>query len=361
MKTNALAEHVRAGGVVPLSWAGSTQTMDYLNIGDALSPVMVALLSGRDVARVPSQSDALRMACVGTIGHGFSGGEVWFWGTGCSNRLKPSSDAPPEAYQRPDNANFRVLATRGPVSEQLLTGEAEGSIGVYGDPVWLLPRFYRPSLPKRWKLGVIVHLSELSDRDVEAHVKEELLRYRVPPELAGEIRLINTVAPIGMAGIRDKIDEILSCERIVSTSLHGLVFAESYGIPCLSFPAHLAGGLQEVDLRQSGILDLRIVDLYRGLGLDRLVVYGQPAHLPTDWPALMAAIDQTWREKPFDAEALIAAFPLDLNPLQAPADGTIWDHPLLTGLTLQHDVRELNRKPKPQEERKGGWLSRWLR
>ena len=359
MKTNALAAHVRASDAVPLSWAGSTQAMDYLNIGDALSPVMVALLSGRNVVRVPAKSEALRLACVGTIGHGFEGGQVWFWGTGCSNRLKPSSTAADQPYRRPDDAAFHVTATRGPVSERLLTGAGEGSVGVYGDPVWLLPRFYRPTLPKRWKLGVIVHLSELSDRDVEAHVKDELIRYRVPSALADEIRIINTVTPIGMEGIKDKIDEILACERIVSTSLHGLVFAESYGIPCLSFPAHLAGGLQEVDLHLSGVLDLRMVDLYRGLGLDRLTVYGQPVHLPTDWPALMAAIDQTWREKPFDADALIEAFPLDLNPLEAPAAGTIWDHPLLTGLVLQHDVRELNRKPRP--EAKNGRLLRWLR
>lgn len=65
--------------------------MDYLNFGDALSPVMVALLSGRQIRRVPTRSRSLRMAAVGTIGHGFAEGEVWFWGTGCSSWKNPSA------------------------------------------------------------------------------------------------------------------------------------------------------------------------------------------------------------------------------------------------------------------------------
>ena len=139
-KSNNLARYTRRHGKVPLSWAGSTSTMDYLNVGDALSAVMVALLSGRDIERVPSKSQSLRMACVGTIGHGFAGGEVWFWGTGASLWENPS--APMEdrrLFSVAGETGFTVTATRGPYSEKLLTGKAEGSVGVYGDPVWLLP------------------------------------------------------------------------------------------------------------------------------------------------------------------------------------------------------------------------------
>ena len=60
----------------------------------------------------------------------------------------------------------------------------------------------------------------------------------------------------------------------------------------------------------------------------------------------MAAIDRAWVEKAFDAEKLINAFPLDLEPLQAPQGKTIWDHPVLQALVLQHDVNELRRLDK---------------
>ncbi|WP_275786231.1 polysaccharide pyruvyl transferase family protein [Pararhizobium gei] len=351
-KSNALAKYVRRHGKVPLAWAGSTSTMDYLNIGDALSAVMVALLSGRDIERVPSKSNSLRMACVGTVGHGVEGGKVWFWGTGASPWKNPGAPADQRViFDVSGETGFTVTATRGPLSENLLTGKVEGTVGVYGDPVWLLPRFYAPRPVKTWKLGVIVHLSELADRDPEAHVKADLLRYSIPEHLKNDVHLINTVTPIGMTAIKDRIDEILACERIVSTSLHGMVFAESYGIPCLPFPTQGPDGLHVRNLGDGCSLDSRIIDLYRGLGMSELAVYAQPHRQMTDWDELMAAIDSAWTPKRFDAERLLAAFPLDLEPLSAPSGGTIWDHPVLQRLKLQHDVNELIRADKMRTER----------
>jgi hypothetical protein len=349
MKQNALAEFTRKAGYVPLAWAGSTLAMDYLNIGDALSPIMVALLSGTDVRRMPTKCQALRMGCVGTIGHGFAGGEVYFWGTGSSLWSNPSAPVGErKLFAIQPGSKFVVSATRGPVSERILTGGPEGSVGVYGDPVWLLPRFYRPVVEKKWKIGVIVHLSELADRDPEAHLKPELVRYQIPEPLRDQVRIINTVSAIDVGGIREKIDEILACERIVSTSLHGMVFAESYGIPCLHFPTGgVVTGLGERDLlEQPGSLDLRVVDLYRGLKQERLSVYTQPHGQPTDWLDLMHAIDRAWKPQHLDEQALIDAFPVDANPLTAVPGQTIWDHPVVTGLVLQHDVAELNRMGK---------------
>lgn len=348
MKQNALAQFARTNGYVPLAWAGSTMAMDYINIGDALSPVMVALLSGMDVRRVPSKSKSLRMGCVGTIGHGFSGGDVFFWGTGSSRWMNPSAPAHErKPFEISPGSNFTVTATRGPVSEAILSGQPEGTVGVYGDPVWLLPRFYNPPVEKKWKLGVIVHLSELADRATEAHLREELIRYQIPAELRNDIRIINTVSAIDVQGIRGKIDEILACERIVSTSLHGMVFAESYGIPCLHFPTGGAPrGLGSRNLLDDEALDLRVVDLYRGLGHSQLPVYTQPHAEPTDWQDLMQSIDSAWTPKLFDEQSLIDAFPVDVAPLEAKTGATIWEHPILTGLILQHDVKQLNMQDK---------------
>lgn len=355
MKNNRLADYARTNGFVPLAWAGSTLAMDYINIGDALSAVMVTLMSGERVQRVPFKSQSLRMACVGTIGHGIIGGDVFFWGTGSSNWANPSKPVEERIpFTISADSHYTVTATRGPVSERILTGKPSGSVGVYGDPVWLLPRFYKPEIRKKWKLGVIVHLSELSDRAFEAHVRPELTRYEIPEDLKDDIHLINTVASIGADGIRGNIDEILACERIVSTSLHGMVFAESYGIPCMPFPTHGGPqGLNERDLSDEEQMDLRFVDLYRGLGQSTLHVYTQPNHLQTDWRVLMDTIDRVWTPKTIDEQALIDAFPLDYKPLAAPAGATVWDHPLLTGLILQHDVKELKaEQPKPERKPK---------
>ncbi|MBB2201131.1 polysaccharide pyruvyl transferase family protein [Gluconacetobacter tumulisoli] len=333
---------------IPLSWAGSTTKMDYLNFGDALSPVMVALCSGRNIQRVPSRSQTPRMAAVGTIGHGLSGGDVQVWGTGCSPYANPQAPAAERIpYTPPQDTNLVVSATRGPVSWQLLTQEKPAQDATFGDPVWMLPRFYPNTVPKRWDIGVILHLSELADRDLEAHPLPNYIRYVVPEDERSSVRLINTVTAISAAGLRDKLDEILACRRIVSTSLHGMVIAESYGIPCLYFPPHgSAPGLGRVEPTVSSGLDLRIVDLYQGLGVTSLPVYVQDRKSPTDWSALARAIDISWSPVTLDEDALLRALPVPANPIQARPDETIFEHPLIASLKFQHDVSELNRQDR---------------
>lgn len=341
----SITRYVREKGEIPLAWAGSTLDMNYLNFGDALSPVMIALLSGKPIRRAPMKSFGPRLSCVGTIGHGFANGEVWFWGTGCSNWANPSA---PAAEKKPfvptPESHFTLTATRGPVSEALLSARTLSGAVPYGDPVWLLPRFYKPTVKKRYKLGVILHLSELADRGMVAVPRKEIARFRIPAELADDIHLITTVTELPVDSLQAKIDEILSCERIVSTSLHGMVIAESYGIPCLYFAPSLSkDGLQSAALDPNGDVDLRIVDLYTGLGFKTLDVYNQPRPKPSDWPAIMKAIDKTWEPKSFDGDALINAFPIDLSPISAAPGETIWEHKALTDIQLRHDVGELNR------------------
>ena len=315
----ALAASVRQRQIVPLTWVAATREQDYVNLGDALSAVMVSLLAGLPVEHIAHESKRLRMAAVGTIGHSLKEGEVVVWGTGSSRWRNPSAPADQRVPVAPlPGTRLHIAATRGPVSRRILGGTRTGP-AVYGDPVWLLPRFHPAPRQKKWKLGVIIHLADLQDRSFEVRPKAEHIRYEIPAELAGDVRLIHTVTPIGLDGMRARLDEILECERIVSTSLHGMVFAESYGIPCLYFSPRAPRGLHMAELDPDGTLDLRIIDLYRGLGRTSLPIYGQPRRERTDWPALMAAIDQAWAPPEFDTPPLLEAFPLDLNPMQAAA------------------------------------------
>lgn len=352
-------------------------SMDYLNFGDALSPIMVALLTGMTPVRVPTKSKATRLAAVGTIAHGFELGETWFWGTGCSKYVNPSASLEERVpFKLPENTKFVVTATRGPVSEALIAGETGHKPGVYGDPVWLLPRFYRPQVERKWKLGVVLHLSELADRSFVATPREALLRHVVPEELRDQVHLITTCTPISASALGEKIDEFLQCERIVSTSLHGMVIAESYGIPCLYFsPNGPEPGAKTVELDPEGPLDLRIVDLYRGLGKTKIVVYGQPRHVKTDWQNVIEAIDQNWAAVSLDEQRLKEALPLPLKPVVPEPGKTIWDHPVIQSIKFQHDVKDvveagkiaskehasspfLNRLPQSKERQKQERLSR---
>ena len=85
MAADLLRSFLADTGKLPLSWAGATFMQDYLNFGDALSPVMVALCSGYEIERIKFHSPLPRVVAVGTIGQNIEQGAAWFWGTGSSN------------------------------------------------------------------------------------------------------------------------------------------------------------------------------------------------------------------------------------------------------------------------------------
>ena len=340
---------VRSTGEVPLCWAGSTSLMDYLNFEDALSPVMVAMVGGVPVRRIPARSASLRMAAIGAIGHTLEAGEVHAWGTGCSQWKNPYAAGDQRvAYARSADSPIVLHAASGPLAEKLMSDKRHG---VYGDPAWLLPRFYQPRIKKKWKLGVILHLSELANRSYEAQPLPAFLRYQVPDEMKDDVHLITTVAPLGVQSVKAKLDEILACERIVSMSMHGMIIAETYGIPCLYFsPTSESRGLGWLDLDPNGPFDLRIVDMYLGLGRSRIPAYFQDRSQQTDWKRLMADVDGAWERTEFDADRLVEALPFTPSTLKVSAGKSIWQHPVVEGLTLQHDVELLRRQNSVPEQ-----------
>lgn len=338
MELSPVRARTAALGAVPLVWAAATADQSHLNLGDALSPVMVALLSSQRIVHAGHAIRGTRMAAVGTIGHMLKNGDITVWGTGASRYVNPH--AVPRTARVPfapdPGTRYRVRATRGPVTRALFNEENALSPAVFGDPVWLLPQFYRPPVEKKWELGVIVHLSELTGTDLSSVVRPELRRYVVPDELRDSVRIIHTRTAISAEALRERLDEILACRRLVSTSLHGMVFAESYGIPCLYFaPRGEQRGLCVRPLDPNDGNDLRITDLYQGLGLEKVPVYVQPRWRYTHWPKLMRTIDRVWEPKPFDPEPLVSAFPLDAVPLRPEPGQSVFDHPLIRGIPFQ--------------------------
>lgn len=325
-----LREVARDEGAIPLSFVATSAKGEYANLGDALSPIMVSLVTSLPTRHVAQNSTGPRLGAVGTIGHGFSGGDVWIWGTGSSKyRNAGAPAAERELFRYDGRTNFHVSATRGPVSWKILTDGKSSLTPVYGDPVWLLPQFYPAKVKKRYKLGVIIHLADLADRAYEAHPKPEYIRYNVADAEASDVVLINTVTEVTTEALRERLDLILSCERLVSTSLHGMVFAESYGIPCLYFaPRGRNVGLSEADLIDDGSLDLRIIDLYQGLGKSKIPVYVQDRRKLTNWEDVTKAIDSSWSPVTLDTDALIDRLPLDVKFVQA-KDGDVFEHRLI--------------------------------
>lgn len=339
-----------------VSWAAAAEDGDHLNIGDALSPVMVACVTQAPIKHQHFDAPVSRISAVGSIAHLISGGEVTVWGSGATRYRDPMPGHPRELTRMPADTRYRVAATRGPLTADILSGAQFLRRGVFGDPVWLLPRFYRPRIEKKYDLGVIIHLSDLADSATEAHPHPRHIRYQVPPSLRSSVRLINTVTDVSMSALKHRLDEILACRRIVSTSLHGLVFAESYGIPCLFFsPQKGATGLVEQEIGDVAEVDFRMADLYAGIGLEALPLYRQHRLKPTDWEDVIATVDRAWMPKPFDGDRLIDAFPGPVDPIARAAlgDDGLFDHPAIAGLPLRHGTPDGQEKSPAS----GRWTS----
>lgn len=302
---------------ISLSWAATTKQRPFANLGDALSPIMVSALSGLPIAHRHFDTSISRLACVGTIGQEFKNGLVHFWGTGV-DRTKNPVNRSLRYYQRPRNTAFYVHALRGPLSAQTLAREGASVPPIYGDPVWFLPALLPPASQKQYELGIVVHLTELSELTDTATVQEKLLRYKIPSSIAADVKIVTTLTQPSFAAIEAKIQEITSCQRILSTSLHGLVIAEAYGIPC----AHLRpNGRGKSFLKladEAKPLDHRFRDFYLGVGLEKALVYGQPPTEQTNWDDAMQAIDRYWQPLNWTGEDFLEAFPLPLafNPLK---------------------------------------------
>ncbi|MEX0732968.1 MAG: polysaccharide pyruvyl transferase family protein [Aquisalimonadaceae bacterium] len=107
----------------------------------------------------------------------------------------------------------KVLGVRGEISKKLLGITSEV---LYGDAGLLLPYFLTKPEKKKYMVGVVPHYSE--SKDIRVH------------KLASSTEFTVTVINV----LQDPVEvfrEIGECQYIVSSSLHGLVLADSMGIP----------------------------------------------------------------------------------------------------------------------------------
>ncbi|MEN3322510.1 polysaccharide pyruvyl transferase family protein [Mariniflexile soesokkakense] len=108
------------------------------------------------------------------------------------------------------------LAVRGPQTRKCLLIQGYDVPEVYGDPALLLPKYYNPEIEKEFKIGVIPHYRDF--KKVEAFYKNKT-----------STLLIDLMTD----DVEKTTNEILKCEKIVSSSLHGVIVAHAYRIPAV--------------------------------------------------------------------------------------------------------------------------------
>jgi hypothetical protein len=106
-------------------------------------------------------------------------------------------------------AGVTFLMVRGPETRKALLRAGYEVPEVYGDPCEVLPEIWPGHQNKKYKLGIISH-----------YVDYNIALRRFPGERI--INIINTP--------ENFINEICECEEIWSSSLHGLIIPQVYGI-----------------------------------------------------------------------------------------------------------------------------------
>lgn len=180
-----------------------------VNFGDDLNVPLVEHLSGKKVRLFNTllcKSKKENLLAIGSIVENFCNEESVIWGSGAMYGDRP-------LQHKPRN----VLAVRGKLTRDYLLSQGLECPEVYGDPALLFPTFYRPSVEKKYKLGVIPHYQDFN----LPHIKS--FRDSHPDVLFIQLQ--------GYTSWQDIINQICSCERIVSSSLHGMILSDAYGIP----------------------------------------------------------------------------------------------------------------------------------
>jgi hypothetical protein len=301
---------------VPLAWARGPSDANLVNLGDALSPVLVAALTGLPVRHVAFDSPRERLVAVGTIAHGQRKGIAHIWGAGLDEGINP--EAPGSPWTAPADTVFHVHAARGPMTAAAFRGRGIPAPEIFGDPVYFLDRIFPlEEVEAVYDLGVVVHLSELLPESAGASkdrkhgaipIRPEFIRYHVPEAFSERVRIIDTRVRPSFDAIRAKLKEIVSCRAILSTSLHGLVLADVYGRPNAWFGFH-DGGIRVIDpMNRAEPLDHRVRDLYAGQGLGRVPVVHTRRDRPSDWDRLIGLASELSLRRP-TMRPLFEAFP----------------------------------------------------
>lgn len=162
------------------------------NVGDTLTKPIVEYFLKVNVEIVNHTISNKFLGVGSIIDHAFVQLHDTIWGSGLIQDWKPPI---PEC---------NIIALRGKNTAHNLGSDCK----VFGDPALLLPLIYNPEIEKIHKIGIIEHYID------KGRYMDDGFR-------------IDVMNPWKIV-----VDQIKSCEMIKSSSLHGLIISEAYGIPC---------------------------------------------------------------------------------------------------------------------------------
>lgn len=174
------------------------------NFGDAMSPMICERLAGCRV--VYASRRRCDLVAQGSLLHRF---HEWFlhprihvWGTGFIEAC------------RARRSRFHYHAVRGRHTAALIQGptiRTFGDPGLLADVLW--PELKRTA--KRYRVGLVPHYEDRADPRTQT--------------LANALRCCTVIDVFG--DVTEVLRQIAGCECVLSSSLHGLIVADAFGVP----------------------------------------------------------------------------------------------------------------------------------
>ncbi len=234
-----------------------------LNAGDLFNKDIVEKLSGKKVvnskmynadmiaiggALVGAQysGGAIRKVCQTALGLVYGSKPLYVWGSGFFK-----NDNNCALYRK----NLKVCALRGQKTQEKLSSLTGVSYNVpLADAGLLADMFVDDKIEKQYEIGLIPHMSQINDVCMQRILKQD------------NVHLIDI-----RRSAKEVIDDIARCESILSSSLHGLIFADSLHIPSMHMmgDGELHGG------------NFKFEDYYSSFGLEDARYIMDESNLPS--------------------------------------------------------------------------------
>lgn len=246
------------------------------NLGDDINIPLLSALTGKRIVTLESTGLTFipHLLCIGSVvGRMNKASLIWGSGALYGNQILKCKPR-------------KIFAVRGHYTRSFLLEQGIECPEVYGDPALLLPLIYKPNFSKKYKIGIIPHYTEYE----LSHVVE--YRNAHPEVLFIKMR--------GYYNWKDVIDQIASCESVVSSSLHGLIIADAYGIENVwaKFSKELEGG------------DFKFLDYFSGVKRP----FQKPLDFSIDIDIKQAiSILPNYTHIEFNPQKLIEVFPYKLS------------------------------------------------
>lgn len=185
------------------------------NWGDIIGPEIVRHFSQSSKIEPTDQKVNGKLVSIGSVMLAVRNNDL-IWGTGIIQ----------SGQHLPNLRNVKIFATRGPMTRDRLIDLGHKVPEVYGDPGLLYPHIYNPEIKKTHKWGIIPHYVDVNHPMVKHLVNKG-------------VKFIDICA-----GKKEFVDQLKSVDNVLSSSLHGLIAADAYGIPNarIKLTGNLVGG-----------------------------------------------------------------------------------------------------------------------